>query len=343
MAAASFAHEDQVHGFDNAGLNNVFHYSINDSSKDEEYGIIWTDADELMVRDRVNTAYLPKFWKMIIHLFKRSPSDLFTWGLRIGDNEDEIIRDLCEILPHEIWGSNLTLFRYCLQKAIRLRVKNHAEPFGFFKGMFLGPVRALEKCLSNVEARQRDIEVADGAFDAWVATAKEMETSLAAFMWELHNIVKGTEVIGTLNEERFFILQKIDVFNIRKALDALSNKGLYPLKVDMRYVTYIRSYAGQWPTFEPFTQEMLKICEKVSILNRRRARAMGLPDIPVARHEIFTRVPYWQSSKCTDKRFKEVMFQYGDLWTLCSTAAIPEQPVHEEAADDMEMENPDGQ
>ncbi|KAI1650598.1 uncharacterized protein F4817DRAFT_326733 [Daldinia loculata] len=295
-----------------------------------------------MVKARVDTAYLPKFWKMMVHLFKRSPSDLFTWGLRIGDDEDEILRDLCEILPHDIWSANLTLFRYCLQKAICLRVKNHAQPFGFFKGMFLGPIHNLEKCLSNVEAHKRDTEIADGVFNAWVATAQDMETSVAAFMWELDNIVKGTEVIGTLNEERFFILQKIDIFNVRKALDALYDKGLYPLRVDMRYVSYIRSYAGQWPKFEPFTQEMLKICEKVSILNRRRARAMGLPDIPVARHEIFTRIPYWKSSKCDDKRFKEVMFQYGDVWTVCPAAPIPEQPVHEEAADNMDVENPDG-
>ncbi|KAI1657908.1 hypothetical protein F4813DRAFT_358367 [Daldinia decipiens] len=291
-----------------------------------------------MVTARVDTAYLPKFWKMMIHLFKRSPSDLFTWGLRIGDNEDEILRDLCEILPHEIWMSNLSVLRYCLQKAIYLRVKNHAQPFGFFKGIFLKPINNLEKCLSNIEAHKRDAELADRVFKAWMATAQDIETSVAAFMWELENIVKGTEVVGTLNEERFFILQQVDVFNIRKALDALHDKGIYPLRVDMKYVTYIRSYAGQWPTFEPYTQEMLKICEKVAILNRRRARAMGLPDIPVARHEVFTRIPFWNSSKCDDKRFKEVMFQYGDLWTLYSTAPIPEQQAHEEAADNADME-----
>ncbi|KAF3061622.1 hypothetical protein GL218_04197 [Daldinia childiae] len=338
-AAAGLA--GQIHGLDNAGLNNVFRFSINDNSRDEELGIVWTDADESMVKARVDTAYLPKFWKMMVHIYKRSPSDLFMWGLRIGDNEDEILRDLCEILPHEVWQSNLSLLRYCLQRAICLRVKNHAQPFGFFKGMFLGPMRGLEQCLSNVEAHERDAALADGVFNAWVATAQDMETSVGAFMWELSNIIRGTEVIGTLNEERFFILQKIDILNIRRALDALHGKGLYPLRVDMRYVTYIRSYAGQWPTFEPFTKDMLNICEKVSILNRRRARAMGLPDIPVARHEIYTRIPYWLSSKCEDKRVKEVMFQYGDLWTVYSTAPIPEQPVHEEAVDNMDMENSD--
>lgn len=295
-----------------------------------------------MVKARVNTAYLPKFWKMMIHIFKRSPADLFTWGLRIGDDQDEILRDLCEIIPHEIWGTNLTLFRFCLQKAICMRVKNHAQPFGFFKGMLLEPIHNLEKCLEHIEAHKRDVEIADGVFDAWVATAKEMETSVAAFMWELENIIKGTEIIGTVNEEKFFILQKVDILNVRKALDALYDKRLYPLRVDMRYVNYLRSYAGQWPGFEPFTQEMLKACEKTSILSRRRSRAMGLPDIPGGRHEVYTRIPYWQSSKCDDKRYKEVMFQYGDLWTVNSAVPTPEQPVHEEAADDMDMENSDG-
>ncbi|KAI1470578.1 uncharacterized protein F4812DRAFT_270832 [Daldinia caldariorum] len=321
------------------GLNYAFRYSANDDSRDEELGVTWDESDEAVAQARASRHYLPKFWKMMIHIFKRSPSDLFTWGLRIGEDEDEITRDLCELLTHELWNKDLALFRYCLQKAVYLRVRNHVEPFGFFRPEFLEPVLKVEKCLVDEEPREQDVAMANAVYDAWVTTASQMEISVAPFMWELKNIIKGTEVTGTEEEEKFFVLEKVDIFNMRKAADYLCDKGLYKMRTDMYYVCYIRTWSNQWPTLQPYSTEMLAECEKVVILNRRRARAMGRPDIPGNCHDVYTRIPYWNSEKCVDSRYREAMQEYGDLWTVGSAEQVQEQPGRpgkEEAGDEME-------
>ncbi|KAI1482003.1 hypothetical protein F4774DRAFT_417354 [Daldinia eschscholtzii] len=330
------------------GLNEAVDYTVNDNSRDEELGITWTDADQAMVRARVGLRYLPKFWKMMLHIYKRSPSDLFTWALRIGDDEDELIRDLCEIIPHEIWKADLTLLRHCLQMAIYFRVKNHALPFSFFKTGFVQPILNLERHLLDANVPEPEARLARHAYAAWEATATDMNMSVAPFLWELEKLTQGKEVIGTAEEEKFFVLQKVDIFNVRKALDILCDKGLYRCSVDMRYVLYIRTYSDQWPLLQPYTQEMLQELEKIAVLSRRRARAMGLPDIPSGRSQVYSRIPYWKTHKNGDKRYGEAMFQYGDLWTVgCAQQVqepirepVREQPDHEEAAEEVveEME-----
>ncbi|KAI1102770.1 hypothetical protein F4804DRAFT_353410 [Jackrogersella minutella] len=75
------------------------HSCINDA----ELGISWSDADDKKLEARVDKLqYLQKFWKMVWCQFPgcTSPYAIFTYGVRLGQDQDEILKDLYELLPH---------------------------------------------------------------------------------------------------------------------------------------------------------------------------------------------------------------------------------------------------
>ncbi|KAI8964362.1 hypothetical protein F5Y11DRAFT_316071 [Daldinia sp. FL1419] len=303
-----------------SGYEGFDRYNVNDTSRDREFGITWTAADEANLQTRLKLTYLQKLWKMMIHIFEQSPSDLFTWGLRIGDDQDEIMRDLCEILPHQIFRGDVRILRYCLQKAIALRIKDHVQPFGFFQEQYLDKFK--EVADEPAIPKEKKLNM---AFLAWEETKSELETVIAPLVGELDSRAKRSEKEGTEQEKTFFVLEKIDIFNIRKALDSLFFKNIYPCRLDVCYFEFARTCGTVWPTFKPDSQRKLLQSEKVAVLNRRRARARGLPDIPQGRDGVYTLFPCWRSDKRHGEQVEKAMFQYGDWWTL-----DPAVPFYEE-------------
>ncbi|OTB08281.1 hypothetical protein M426DRAFT_317396 [Hypoxylon sp. CI-4A] len=269
------------------------------------------DVDSKAIQARMDLIYLQKFWKMMLDIFQTNPYNFFTWGLKLGEDQDTILRDLCEILPHQFWSGSTTNLRYMLQKAIYLRIKNHVPP--------LGPNAEMEG--ATLEGEQGAITL-NGYYDEWVDCADALETKASPIFWELRNIVRGTDVSGSPVEEKYFILERIDLQNIRTCLDNMYEQGAFAASVDAHYLAYIQSRSVRWDSLLPVTKEELRYCEEFSIFKRRREYLAGRPDTTIC-DGYYWWIPYWLSPKC-DPRLQHTMTKYSDSWMIGPVELSPE-------------------
>lgn len=94
------------------------------------WAIFRHDNDIQIVTERSSHPFRHKFWKMM-HIFNYNPYDIFTYGLRIDQHDEEnIARDLCEILPYEVFKGDASLLRWILEQSIYKRVDDHVYPIG---------------------------------------------------------------------------------------------------------------------------------------------------------------------------------------------------------------------
>ncbi|KAI1377605.1 hypothetical protein F4677DRAFT_444196 [Hypoxylon crocopeplum] len=111
-----------------------------------------------------------------------------------------------------------------------------------------------------------------------------------------------TEVV-TPREQSYFVLEQKDIYNLRTCLGRLHQKGLWKDTAD---------------------KEILQGLETIAVLNRRRFRALGLPDTRTYAGGILTEVPYWINHKC-DPRFQPTMFEYGEWMGMGPTEPKPDE------------------
>ncbi|KAI1479270.1 hypothetical protein K445DRAFT_20740 [Daldinia sp. EC12] len=225
-------------------------------------------------------------WKFMLHIFKCSPWDLTTWGLRLHTGyTDKVVRELNVILPHPIWEGNVDILRYVLQKMVLFGLKTDLEP--------LGPLMP-------------------GIADVLIANEKKCTPGLALEMWKGTNPTTNSNIdallkvllkrVGKFEQQpwspRPFLLTPQDVCCIRDALDILSCDYLAPFTVQEYYDAFVKQ--EMWPpglaavdikTIQRWDSAMLAI--------KNRDERLKEPDTRVGeerkRHKILA---YWKSSNC---------------------------------------------
>ncbi|KAI0387736.1 hypothetical protein F5Y04DRAFT_10564 [Hypomontagnella monticulosa] len=247
------------------------------ASRDQEFGITWKDDDEKLSTTRADSHYNRKLWLMLCDIMKTTPYDLFTWGLRIGGDEDEIIRGLCELLPHPCWNGEVDFLRFALEIVIFRRLPFHLRPFGpIIRMCFRGPANKFCLELAGAERSKRTIELT-AAF-----TGERVDWRYRWFMDQVDKTMSKFSTIGPPPELfpwlRYFVLEQRDIRTIRECLDATQKKKIFKKTTDAYYIDYLQQ-SEAIDLRAP--QHIVKRCEKFSILNRRRARALGRPDIPI--------------------------------------------------------------
>ncbi|KAI1803001.1 hypothetical protein F4811DRAFT_526711 [Daldinia bambusicola] len=226
------------------------------------------------------------FWKFMLHIFKCSPWDLTTWGLRFDSKfRRTSIRELQLILPHPIWEGNIDILRYVLQKAVIFRLKADVEP--------LGPL-------------------APGIADVLIANEKEATPDLALQMWAGTNPSTNTNIDALLEllsarQGKFrqsnwhrtsFLITFLDVHYIRDCLDLLSCDHIAPFTVQEYYDSFVKR--EMWsPALAGVDHKTIHRWDRAMLAIRKRDARLKEPDTRSGeerkRHKVLA---YWKSSNC---------------------------------------------
>lgn len=153
---------------------------------------------------------------------------------------------------------------------------------------------------------------------------------------ELKSTVQEASAARNPIEEKYFVLERIDIENVRKCLDALHKRGEFPKTTDAFYIEYLQRpdksgfnalplgltpdpLERPYPINLNVSPECIKRCEESSILNRRRARALGRLDISVGLGPAPFNPAVQKSSLSNpqlDPRVRELMVDYGDQFGI---------------------------
>jgi hypothetical protein len=242
-------------------------------------------------------------WKMTLHIFGKSPHDLFTWGLYESNAPNaRLYNELCRILPHPFWQNDLSRLRYGLQKAICLRVQGHVEP--------LGPLR---QNIAEIALKQT-INRSQLALDLCKATRLDADQIGGHFIRLLQDHVKAQPRHWNSQEEDddvFFYLKSQDVLAVGHVLDqlAISNHSspFFSSPVLSYYKGYTNGTKDIWNTLVPTTKDTLERWEQWEA-----KRVLGYPrklepDLPADEKDTYVSLGYWDSPLC-DPRFKQTIF-----------------------------------
>ncbi|KAI4869634.1 hypothetical protein F4820DRAFT_406369 [Hypoxylon rubiginosum] len=263
--------------------------------------------DEWLAQRIDNLENLPEFWKMMVSLYKCSPYDLFNWGLRIDPtDEDNILEELCGILPHAAFGGDIVKLRDALQYAITLRVEGHILPIGPLDQQSLAKLVQQGVRLGD-DPRSYDTAQLVKMSDAWNDTKRRRWYS-TPLLWELANYVQDREV-RPASEKTFFVLEFRDVEAIVACIDSLHVKGWFSHSVDQTNDSWLHANRGKWDELKPVGLEQLKAWEKESMLIRMNARAADLPDWSQGQLD----VRFWLGPGC-DRRFRITMAAFNEKW-----------------------------
>ncbi|KAI1762068.1 hypothetical protein GGR53DRAFT_533013 [Hypoxylon sp. FL1150] len=262
------------------------------------------------VREKCFREYRYKFTKTMLDVYECAPADLFTYGLRINPyDEDTIIRDLIEILPHEAFGGNVTKLRWLLQLVISKRVKDHVPPVGSISRQEVEKLRQAGIDLREGGPRVYNEAILAMMLAAWYATVADMSNDMRPLVSELHGF-HGEEQETTDDEKIFFIIKRQDIQNIKTCLDNLHARGVYRLAVGVAHTEYLLASLRHWDLLQPGNPTInLEYVEAFNIGYRRRALANGLPDVPWWDLDAC----YWRSERC-DARLWVTMTRYDDSW-----------------------------
>ncbi|KAI0161146.1 hypothetical protein GGR52DRAFT_576548 [Hypoxylon sp. FL1284] len=267
----------------------------------------WSATDDQRVSQRIsNSRNLTKFWKMMLDIFKRGPYDLFTWGIRIDQgDEDGIIDELCDILPHEAFKADLAILQYVLQIAVASRVENHVPPPSS------EPVARFDEMGERVEGASPNSghSPEQTATGASLATAQKLEEEAGPIIAELRGRLQGRTEARPTGETVFFVLQRQDIQIIKDCLDHLHTQGSYRLSVQDTNAVYMLLNLCHWEEMQPSRIEGLELFEKASMLARRAARDLDLPNWPKG----YLDARCWRNPK-SDARLHQTMFMYDDSW-----------------------------
>ncbi|KAI2782370.1 hypothetical protein F4815DRAFT_35429 [Daldinia loculata] len=265
----------------------------------------WNESDRTNhpgLANMVKTPAWHEFWRSMVHIFHSTPHDLFTWGLCLGEVESsEIIRDLCELLPHPIWNGELFILRYAMQMAIALRTKSHMSPL-----CPLDPT-VMDKIPQFRRPKDNDMSLEDRssfALTLWGATKPDNGKETKNFFSKLREFLAGKEEAAeNEREERVFRLRHHDVTNVRKVLDALYEEEVYRHDVRSYYNGYVMSTGPFSGDMAPTSLDTLNRWDVAVIRRKFEDWEQGQPDFPEGEINDQIQIAFWLSPSC-DPRFK---------------------------------------
>ncbi|RYP86952.1 hypothetical protein DL769_000632 [Monosporascus sp. CRB-8-3] len=294
------------------------------AGRDPNTAASWSEADEADQVLALKSDVWMNLWRVSLHHFRRSPDDLFTWGLRFSDGRVGTLRSLVQLMVHPIWGRSLDLMRYFIQKAVFLRVENHMIPMG-----------PLSPALLSTLVGDRDVEeewekgaIASMAVRYWSHAGPERDgtENVNALAKEMERRMRGQRrPADGLRDDRLFNLQIEDIDLLWECLNSMARDAFFPASVEEYYSGFTQAVVGRWGQLPPESDDQLRSWMRMSELGRRGARLRGEPDFPAADLEAhWNKVPYWLGDGC-DNRFEETMIEQGG-----STPDVRDQDVRDE-------------
>lgn len=261
-----------------------------------------------------------QLWRTMLHLFRASPHDCFTWGLRLAPTtttEESYLlwQSLDALLTHPFWDGRLYVLRYFLQKAIYLRVPNHMEPLCPLSRDGIGFLTEHYSSLSRVgfDPDSCGTIVSTSTFSLWKMGRPEKGKAGSLLSQEMVRMVEEEEnpTLATSElEETLFFLTCRDVCLIQRALDSLGANLLEAATTDWPFQhpvsRYAKAYSRATTSTEllPSQRAQMREWDHRCITTKRRERIADIPDIPKSE-----RLPgriewYWRHPDC-DSRFRE--------------------------------------
>lgn len=274
-------------------------------------------VDDTYLRvDGSSTAWI-ELWQTTLQIFQASPHHIFTWGLRLSPNvtrtEARLLwRDLREVLTHPIWGNRMSELRYFLQKAICLRLPDHAEPL-----FPLSPemTDTLTKHRTNaivdlgIDLVKVSTMFQDLTYDLWKQGWPETQTNGARLFRQMEKVFEQQREAAFISEEvSFFVLERRDVLLIRESLDSLANQGWFEC---VEFCVNEYCHVTTQTLLLPSDVDQVTEWDNGSMFIKKRDRAILLPDISKSESVGDDLEWYWRHPEC-DIRLKNVMYQSHD-------------------------------
>ncbi|KAK7960688.1 hypothetical protein PG988_011902 [Apiospora saccharicola] len=276
-------------------------------------------------------------WKMMLHVFQKTPHDLFTWGLRMKNpmsaEAEDTVRELGELLPHTMWDGRLEVLRFVLQKAIALRVQGHLEPLGPLSharatGLIEKHKQRQRRAGSSSSRMQTSLseEALHECRDAY----ENAEGLLPTVIEALESQVAGQSTQARSPEEQLhFYISRQDVLNVRNTLDSLvsSSSRFWSYKVRQYFKGYIAQTERVWKTLPPQGTSQAREWDQYSAIARAGDRLAGEPDMPLKDRFVHKRMAFWEAPGC-DGRIQQLLFPSAQILERGRRGReIPETPV----------------
>ncbi|KAH9890248.1 hypothetical protein F4778DRAFT_785408 [Xylariomycetidae sp. FL2044] len=257
----------------------------------EEIEVEWTEDDNRDLDFKVGSQAWLEFWKMMLHIFQATPSDLFTWGLELDRDENEqTVKWICEILPHPL-------------------------PVGPIPDDYESQItEILEQCdgpRASWDAK-KNTRLAALATKGWETRLPAQGTDASIMLESLRKILKSNDRAPptAADDLQRFVLRKSDVSSVRTVLNDLAETGkLAAQHTHSHYMGYMARFRQDFDSLSPSDALTMGRWDKMCTMAKRLDLARGEPDIP--EHERRHQSAYWMSKKWNDLRFRNMMFSYG--------------------------------
>ncbi|TRX88791.1 hypothetical protein FHL15_010361 [Xylaria flabelliformis] len=220
-----------------------------DRDTENEFNLLWRrdEHDSRFEQGPRGDSDELELWKMVLIRYRSILPDLFTYGLKLGEDCYEAPESIMlsskasymlqTICAHPIWARDLDMLRFVLQTAVKLSIRDHCEPLA--PPLNLSDVEDL--VLDNVTEDKKEMFFGMVQYRVWAGNKKGAGPELWSLYEELEKQFQPSPAKSKV-EAILFILT-IDVMSgVLRALEHL-DPFIYTQR-PAKYVEAFRDYHG---------------------------------------------------------------------------------------------------
>ncbi len=306
--------------FDEDGLRRVYW----NEEIEEEFKNLWL-PDDLDSRfkqgPRIHSEEL-QLWKMMFIRYRKIPSHLFTYGLKLGVDCYEAPESLMlsskasyllqRICAHQVWGETIESLRYVLQAVARASVELHPKPIG------AQPTTVGFEYTSNPELRPAtEKHIGTLHYDMWRSNKPDRKREIRRLISQLDGRIRPNKS-KEKSKHSLFILTIDMMEDLLQVLDRF-DRAIYVLTTEESIKHFRHFYGNFLDQVEPRDNEelvrfkwSLEMCELRDIEIRKVMRMSDenddfLHDIPHTSTTHSYEVPLYHHHEEVDNKILPVL------------------------------------